>query len=97
MWETLTRNAEKGILDYFKEMGYNDKGNKRRGYVNLYEQKGYERWEDPTAEDIGHLKTHTAESAILDFKQARICEQFAHRLKMKAQGTGKLHIKLWIS
>ena len=66
-WEIWTRNVEKGILRYLVYCGVETKGNKGRGYVNIYAHKGYEAWRDPQkGEDIGHLKTKEAQKSLND-------------------------------
>ena len=80
-WEVWTRNVEKGILNYMTDCGLEAKGNKGRGYVNMFAQKSYEAWKEPRdGEEIGHLKTHKAQNSIRYLKHARRCEQYLHRL-----------------
>ena len=89
-WEVWTRNVEKGILKHLADCGVETKGNKGRGYVNIFAQKSYEAWKDPQkGEDIGHLKTKEAQKSLNYLKQARRCEQYVHRLKLKTEGNAK--------
>ena len=56
----------------------------------MFAQKNYEQWKEPTGgEEIGHLKTQKAQKSIKYLKQARRCEQYLHRLKLKEEEKGK--------
>ena len=90
-WEVWTRNVEKGMLVYMRDCGEDVKGNKGRGYVNLFKKENYEAWREPKeGEIIGHLKSEEAKKSTRYLKQARRCEQYLHRLKLQAEGKEKV-------